>query len=279
MKTLKLKRGELDLLAACPPCEGFSRIRTKNGALWNRDPRNDLIFDVLRIVRSTRPRCVMLENVPGLAKNKRYANFCAGLRLLGYRITWDILNTAEYAVPQRRRRLVLLASRVGEPEFGHKAQKHTTVRQSIGKLPSPEGSRDPLHNYSVRRGQKIVGLIKKIPRDGGSRAALGAKEQLLCHQRLQGFWDVYGRMAWDKPSPTITAGCINPSKGRFLHPSENRAITLREAAMLQTFPKKYRFPIDRGRYSVASLIGNALPPEFIRRHATALKEKILSAAV
>jgi DNA (cytosine-5)-methyltransferase 1 len=83
-------------------------------------------------------------------------------------------------------------------------------------------------------------------------------------------------MAWDKPSPTITGGCISPSKGRFLHPSEDRAITLREAALLQTFPKTYRFPVGRGRYSVAELIGNALPPEFIRRHAKVLKTMTLT---
>src|SRR5260370_32177353 len=106
MESLKLQPGDLDLLAACPPCEGFSRIRTKNGALCNKDPRNDLIFDTLRIIRSMRPKSIMLENVPGLARNKRYAAFCKGLESLEYRIKWDILNTADYAVPQRRRRLV-----------------------------------------------------------------------------------------------------------------------------------------------------------------------------
>jgi len=95
---------------------------------------------------------------------------------------------------------------------------------------------------------------------------------LDCHQKSDGFRDVYGRMAWDLPSPTITGGCINPSKGRFLHPTANRAITLREAALLQSFPKSYRFPLKAGgRYAVALLIGNALPPEFIRRHALQLR--------
>ena len=277
MKTLRLQPGDLDLLAACPPCEGFSRIRTKNGALWNRDPRNDLIFEMLRIIRSMRPKSVMLENVPGLAKNKRYVAFCDALESLDYRIKWAILNTADYAVPQRRRRLVLVGSRIGEPEFAPKAHRPKTVRHSIGDLLPPDRSRDLLHNYSIRRSKKIEILVRRIPRDGGSRSALGFEDQLPCHRRFKGFWDVYGRMAWDKPAPTITAGCINPSKGRFLHPSENRAITLREAAMLQTFPKTYRFPLDQGRYSIASLIGNALPPEFIRRHALMLK-KIASSA-
>jgi len=220
----------------------------------------------------------MLENVPGLAENGRYFVFRKGLESLGYHVKWDVLNTVDFGVPQRRRRLVLLASMLGEPAFAPKATSYRTVRQFIGKLTPPERSRDPLHNYSIQRSKKVTDLIRRIPRNGGSRMALGLKDQLPCHQRLDGFWDVYGRMAWDKPAPTITGGCINPSKGRFLHPRANRAITLREAALLQTFPKTYRFPLDKGRYPVALLIGNALPPEFIRRHAIALRETALSVA-
>ncbi|MDB5804041.1 MAG: cytosine methyltransferase [Betaproteobacteria bacterium] len=271
MEALKLKPGELDLLAACPPCQGFSTMRTKNGSRGNRDAQNNLIFDVLRLARSIKPKAVMLENVPGLAQSARYVKFRRALKRLGYLITSDILNTADFAVPQRRRRLVLLASKLGEPKFAPEVTKYRTVRQFIETLTPPERSRDPLHNYPVERSEKIEALIKKIPHDGGSRMALGKKQQLLCHQRLDGFWDVYGRMAWDSPSPTITGGCINPSKGRFLHPEANRAITLREAALLQTFPKGYKFPLDKGRYSAALLIGNALPPEFIKRHALALR--------
>ena len=277
MKALKLRPGELDLLAACPPCKGFSTMRTKNGSRWTRDPGNDLIFDVLRIIRSMKPNSVMLENVPGLAKNRRYAAFRKGLESLGYCVKWNVLNTVDFAVPQRRRRLVLLASRLGEPNFAPKAVGYRTVRQFIGNLAAPERSRDPLHIYAIRRSRRIENLIRRIPRNGGSRMALGPKDQLPCHKRFDGFRDVYGRMAWDKPAPTITGGCINPSKGRFLHPGANRAITLREAALLQTFPKTYRFPLDQGRYSVALLIGNALPPEFIKRHARALRETALSA--
>jgi DNA (cytosine-5)-methyltransferase 1 len=130
-----------------------------------------------------------------------------------------------------------------------------------------------LHNYLVApRAPHIEKLIKAIPKDGGSRTDLGEEWQLECHKKSDGFKDVYGRMAWDSLSPTITGGCVNPSKGRFLHPTENRAITLREAALLQTFPKNYRFPLSRGKFPAALLIGNALPPEFIRRHAEALLE-------
>jgi DNA (cytosine-5)-methyltransferase 1 len=275
MKSAGLKRGELDLLAACPPCQGFSAMRTKNGTRWNRDLRNDLIFDVLRLVRSMRPKAVMLENVPRLAANRRFARFRKALEKLGYFVTWDVLNVVHHAVPQSRRRLVLLASRCAKPKFAKNAKRRRTVRDAIRKLTPPSRSRDPLHNYRVERSEKVRRLIRRIPKNGGSRKALGQKKQLKCHRELKGFWDVYGRMAWGNPSPTITGGCINPSKGRFLHPQANRAITLREAALLQTFPKRYQFPIEKGRYSVALLIGNALPPEFIKRQATALRRSAL----
>lgn len=109
--------------------------------------------------------------------------------------------------------------------------------------------------------------IKAVPKNGGSRSDWPQELVLRCHKKCQGFKDVYGRMAWDAPSPTITGGCINASKGRFLHPQQDRVITLFEAALLQTFPRKYRFKMDRGRYPVAEMIGNALPPEFARRVA------------
>jgi DNA (cytosine-5)-methyltransferase 1 len=272
MRALKIKPGELNLLAACPPCQGFSTMRTKNGTRRNRDRRNDLIFEVLRITRSMKPISVMIENVPGLINDRRYRAFRKGLESLGYRVKCGVLNAVDFNVPQKRRRLVLLASKIGQPKFAPKARNGRTVRHVIGRLGPRRFSRDPLHNYSTKRSKRIENLISRIPRNGGSRKALGLKNQLPCHKRLDGFRDVYGRMAWDKPAPTITGGCINPSKGRFLHPRANRAITLREAALLQTFPKTYRFPLDRGRYSVAVLIGNALPPEFIRRHANALRD-------
>ena len=118
-----------------------------------------------------------------------------------------------------------------------------------------------------RRSDRIRRLIRSIPKDGGSRSALPAAQQLKCHQSTDGFKDVYGRMAWGDVAPTITSGCTNPSKGRFLHPEQDRAITAREAALLQGFPKSYEFSLKRGKSGVAEMIGNALPPEFVRRHA------------
>jgi DNA (cytosine-5)-methyltransferase 1 len=117
------------------------------------------------------------------------------------------------------------------------------------------------------RTPKVLGLIKKIPKNGGGRLSLRKEEQLGCHRRFDGFKDVYGRMSWDEVAPTITCGFVNPSKGRFLHPTQHRTITLREAALIQTFPRYYSFSLDRGKFPAARLIGNALPPKFIKRIA------------
>jgi DNA (cytosine-5)-methyltransferase 1 len=213
----------------------------------------------------------MLENVPGFSRSTHFRTFRIGLESLGYIVKWRILNTAHFGVPQSRRRLVLLASRQREPIFAREARQRRTVKAAIGRLRAPSRSRDRLHNYAVKRSAEVLERIRCIPQNGGSREDLGAEAQLECHQTFQGFRDVYGRMAWNEVAPTITGGCINPSKGRFLHPTANRAITLREAALLQSFPARYRFPLEEGgRYAVALLIGNALPPEFIRRHAEAL---------
>ena len=110
-------------------------------------------------------------------------------------------------------------------------------------------------------------MIRRIPKDGGSRTDLPEEDQLDCHKRCNGFKDVYGRMAWSEVSPTITSGCFNPSKGRFLHPEEDRAITMREASLLQGFPRQYKFPAGSGKSAIAMMIGNALPPPFIAAHA------------
>jgi len=270
MKRLRLRRGRLDLLAACPPCQGFSTVRTKNGRASNRDPRNDLVFEVLRFARVMRPKAIMLENVPGLAKNRRFHAIRRELKGLGYAMSWSILDAADYGVPQRRRRLVLLASLLREPSFAPACRARHTVRDAIAHLTSPGKSRDPLHRMVRKHSRKVARLIRSIPKDGGSRAAIGHRAQLACHRRVRGFYDVYGRMAWDKPAPTITSGCTNPSRGRFLHPVEDRALSLREAALLQSFPRRYRFPTEFGQEALSLLVGNALPPEFIRRHAASL---------
>jgi DNA (cytosine-5)-methyltransferase 1 len=122
--------------------------------------------------------------------------------------------------------------------------------------------------------ERIIELIKNVPKDGGSRTDLDEKFYLECHKNFDGFSDVYGRMSWEKPAPTITAGFFAPSKGRFLHPDEHRAITPREAAILQGFPRDYFFSTKKGKTGCASMIGNALPPGFVKRHAKQIVKQL-----
>jgi DNA (cytosine-5)-methyltransferase 1 len=265
-----LQKRRLDLVAGCPPCQGFSSLRTFNGARRVNEPMNDLVFEFVRIVEELNPRAVMLENVPGLFDDERLVAVESRLADLGYNCSSSIFDAAEYGVPQRRRRMILLGAQEFEPKFGRRLYKPMTVRAALCGLDPPSKSADPLHNYKVRRAPHVSDLIKKIPKNGGSRSSLPDEEQLACHQACAGFHDIYGRMSWDEPSPTITGGCINPSKGRFLHPQQNRAITLREAALLQGFPESYRFSMERGRYPAAQMIGNAFPPALAERHARAL---------
>jgi DNA (cytosine-5)-methyltransferase 1 len=275
---LNLEAGELDLLAGCPPCQGFSSLRTRNGAAQKRDPRNGLIREMMRFTRAFLPKAVMMENVPGLAEHWSFRKLCRDLQELGYHVEWDVKDARHYGVPQRRKRLILVAGRGFDIALAKESTALKTVRKAFANLRKPGKSRDRLQNQGEARSSKVLKIIKAIPRDGGSRSDLPASQQLECHKRTDGFKDIYGRMAWDAPSPTITGGCFNPSKGRFLHPVENRAITLREAAILQTFPRRYRFPADASKENVALMIGNALPPTFIKRHASQIVRSLRAAA-
>lgn len=271
-----LKPGELDLLAGCPPCQGFSRLRTKNQKTSVKDDRNNLVADFLRFVRAMLPKTIMLENVPALAKDGRFTKMRNQLHSLGYESVVHVLDAADYWVPQRRKRLIMLASRIHKPEIAPKADAKVTVRQALNGIGSPSRTKDKLHAVRENRSAAVRELISLIPKNGGSRADLGEEFQLDCHKRSSGFYDVYGRMSWDDVAPTITSGCHNPSKGRFLHPSYNRTITLREAALLQGFPKEYRFDVSHGKEAIALMIGNALPPPFISAHAAALRKGLLA---
>lgn len=271
MRDLKLNRGDLDLLAGCPPCQGFSTHRTRNRAVSNSDKRNDLVFEFIRYVEAMLPKTVMLENVPGLAKDWRVQELQKMLHKLGYHIDESfarVKDAADYGVPQRRKRLLVKASRFGSIPDAKPLKKRKTVADTISRLPLVGQSNDPLHDFPTNRSAKVETLISLVPKNGGSRTDLPKNYWLECHLKRPGSYrDVYGRMAWKTVAPTITSGCTNPSKGRFIHPEENRAITLREAALLQSFPPNYKFSMAKGKEAIALMIGNALPPEFIRRQA------------
>ena len=271
LKDLGLAKGELDLLAGCPPCQGFSTHRTRHQTASVDDYRNDLVFEFVRYVKAMLPRTIMMENVPGLAKDKRMIDVVDNLKCLGYVFdekTVMVKDAADYGVPQRRKRMIMMASRFGKIDPPRKALIKRTVRDAIEGLEKVGFSNDELHDIAVKRSDKVNKIISLIPKNGGSRSDIPKKYWLPCHlKRPNCYQDVYGRMAWDDVAPTLTGGCHQPSKGRYLHPKENRAITLREAALIQTFPKKYKFSLKKGKDSVALMIGNALPPEFIKRQA------------
>ncbi len=277
LREARLKPGQLDLLAGCPPCQGFSRLRTKNQRVSVEDDRNNLVHDFLRYVRAMQPKTIMLENVPALAQDQRFNNMLEEVRSLGYEAVVHVLDTADYGVPQRRKRLIMLASLVHEPRVAPRADQRVTVRQALGGLAAPSRTKDRLQAMPEKRSPAVREIIARIPKNGGSRSDLGDEFQLACHKKSGGFRDVYGRMAWDDVAPTITSGCHNPSKGRFLHPSLNRTITLREAALLQGFPPEYCFDVSHGKEAIALMIGNALPPPFIAAHAGALRNALLRA--
>lgn len=278
MRELGLEPGQLDLLAGCPPCQGFSTLRTRHQARSVHDERNNLVDDFVDFVEAMLPKTIMLENVPNLAKDERLDRILHRLDALGYyagRDVAQVFNAADFGVPQRRRRMILITSSFGPIDHASPDPKRVTVHDAFAGLKTAGTSGDVLHDYPQRRSERVGQLISLVPHDGGSRRDLCDEWQLACHQRSDGFKDVYGRMAWFKPAPTITTGCFNPSRGRFLHPKEDRNITMREAACLQGFPPEYFFSIRRGISGVAKLIGNAFPPTFAERHATRAAEVIL----
>jgi len=199
------------------------------------------------------------------------SEFCRHMEQIGYVGEHRVLDVQEFGVPQRRNRLIYLAGYGRQIPFATASGRIKTVRRAIAGLPKAGNSGDPVHDITERRTPLVMNRIRHIPKDGGSRSDLPVELQLDCHKRCDGFHDVYGRMAWDDVSPTITGGCFNPSKGRFLHPEEDRAITLREAALLQGFPRQYNFTTTKNKTAVALMIGNALPPPFIKAHAKSIK--------
>lgn len=262
ISSLKKNLGEerLSLLAGCPPCQGFSSVRRLNKKQTVRDDRNRLILEYLRLVKGLKPLTIMMENVPGIKNYYLFDVLLKELKNLKYNVDFRIVDVKDYGVPQRRRRMVLVGSRLGKIEVAKETNEKLTVRDVIGKL---KLKNDPLHNIVEKRTHRITEMISKIPKDGGSRKNLPKKYILECHKKENvGFNDIYGRLRWDDYSTTITGGCLSPSKGRFLHPEEDRTITAREAALLQSFDIKYKFPEGISKTSLSTMIGNALPPKF-----------------
>lgn len=261
----KLKGERLHLLAGCPPCQGFSSMRRLNKEGVFQDDRNNLVEEYFRMVKELMPYTIMMENVPGLKDYDLFQEILQRLDELGYNQKVDIVNVKDYGVPQSRRRLIMVGSLLSELNIAKGKGNKVTVRHKIEGLPTPEEAEDEMQKIVAKHSERIMERIRLTPKNGGSWKDLPEEYILECHKRENvGFNDIYGRLRWDDYSTTITGGCLNPSKGRFLHPEQDRVITPREAALLQSFPLDYKFPTDISKSSLALLIGNALPPEFSR---------------
>lgn len=262
-RVLDLAAGELTLLKACPPCQGFSSLA--GGRIQSDDPRNELVNHTVRFVRALKPRAVMLENVPGLGRDKRSAELLSALARMGYNARTYQVNSMDFGVPQKRQRLIILAlrgRRTPLPESLTSTDPETpkTVRDAFLQLETELSADDPLSKPRVLP-LKVQRRVEAIP-VGGNRHDLPQHLQLECHKKLarakkSGASGSYGRLRWDQPAPTMTTRCTTPACGPFLHPEEHRAITLREAAAIQTFPPDYKFAGTRG--DVERQIGNAVP--------------------
>ena len=254
------------VLSGCAPCQPFSTYT--NG---RRNPNNQwkLLDKFAEIVQEVRPEVVTMENVSLLSRHAVFASFLEALKAAGYRLSYSVVRCSDYGVPQRRKRLVLLASTLGEIVLeppGWNRSGEPTVWETIGQLdPLQAGGTsesDPLHRCSGLSETNLHRIRKSVP--GGTWRDWEVALRAECHRKATGltYSSVYGRMSWDQPAPTITTQFHGYGNGRFGHPEQDRAISLREGALLQTFPEDYSF-IASGETvqiaSVARLIGNAVP--------------------
>lgn len=256
------------LLAGCAPCQPFSAH--SKGRDTSEDPKWPLLDQFSRLVQEVRPELVTMENVVRIRNHGVFKRFVKKLGSLGYRVAWKHLYCPDYGIPQARRRLVLLASRIGEVELPvptHSKDDYVTVKDAIGHLrPLRAGRVDPDDALHWCRGLSELNLERlRHSKPNGTWQDWPESLRSVCHTKKSGasFRSVYGRMSWVGPSPTITTQFHNFGTGRFGHPSQLRGLSLREGAILQSFPETYKFftpGADVVASTVARLVGNAVPP-------------------
>ena len=260
------------IFIGCSPCQYWSIIRTNK---TKSKKSKDLLREFHRFVKYFNPGFVVVENVPGILTRRKESGldeFIKDLEERGYIVKYKIVDMSKYGVPQSRKRFSLVASRVTKKEIFPEEDDGAppTVRDFIGEhngFPKVEaGHRDDTEfDHTVANlSKKNLERIKRTPKNGGNPTWKNDKILGRKKYRGTGFSDVYGRMSWDKPAPTITTKFYSLSNGRFGHPEEDRAISIREGATLQTFPKDYVF-YAKSLQVKARMIGNAVPPEFAKR--------------
>ena len=255
---------KIRVLAGCAPCQPFSNYTQAKDK--NNDEKWPLLYEFSRLINDVLPEIVTMENVPEVVKHSVYNDFVSFLKQLGYYVFEHKVNCLEYGVPQKRYRQVLLASRFGSIELIPPTTGiPVTVREAIGSLAKISDGEicntDCLHRSSKLSSLNKNRIKNSIP--GGSWLDWPSHLRLDCHKKVtgKGYSAVYGRMEWDKPSPTITTLCYGYGNGRFGHPEQDRAISLREAAILQSFPDNYVFckSNEINMRTIGKMIGNAVP--------------------
>lgn len=255
----------LRLLAGCAPCQPFSTYN--QGKDTTKDKKWPLLGAFARLIKEAQPELVTMENVPSVTKHQIYHDFVESLKDGGYYVWADTVKCIEYGLPQNRRRHVLLASKLGPIELIFATHPTpVTVKDTIGELEpiaaGGESPNDPLHRAATLSELNMQRIKHSVP--GGTWQDWPEELVAGCHTKPSGktYSSVYGRMRWEEPSPTMTTLCYGFGNGRFGHPEQDRALSLREAAMLQSFPKDYFFtPDDQPTLMrpVGRMIGNAVP--------------------
>ena len=286
MKDIEIQAGSLDIFMGGPPCQGFSSHRLSNDCV--NDPRNQLLNRYFDFVRAIMPKTFIVENVSGLLWNRHKQHLDKFYNLAkesGYNIfAPEVLDAKDFGVPQSRKRVFILGVRndldlqiAWPPKPTHFNPNSKEVRE-LGKpawSPSSDVFDIPIkdddsNNLHMNHCAELIEVFESTPQNGGSRSQ--SNRQLPCHKKHKGHKDVYGRIDPSKPAPTMTGGCTNPSKGRFLHPTKNHGITLREAARFQTFPEEFVF--SGGLTAASTQIGNAVPIELGKRVLKTIIESI-----
>ncbi len=282
-KKLGVKRKDNSLvLICCSPCQYWSNMQTNKEK--SKKSKN-LLSEFHRFVQYLKPGYIVVENVPGIFRRKSESGlnkFIKWLEENNYNLHYDVHDISEYGVPQKRKRFTLIANRVTNDVITPKKKRGNipTVRDFIGeengfqKVKAGHKDKTNFNHTVAGLNELTLKRIKAVKKDGGNRFdfANNPELQLDCFiGRENSFTDTFGRLWWDKPSPTITTKFFSVSNGRFVHPDENRALSLREGAVLQSFPKSFKFKTT-SIADTARIIGNAVPPEYARRIGQAIKK-------